>query len=290
MIAKIIVHGTDRATALARLRATLSGVRVAGLETNAQFLNALCENKTFSDGQVSTRFIDDHESDLFRNLELPMHGVGAAVYAKEIDTRETPTQNPWRSIQGFRLNKPSKSIHWIELDGKPTIARLTWNDINDDFFLELQPNASADARRAGESSDTPKKYQFSARKSGSDFVVTIDSVKRKVTVAPQGPNSDILRIWIGADHWDVHFPQPLSGAAGAQSAEGSLKAPMPGVVTILKAEPGQNVSAGETLMVMEAMKMEHAIKAPHDGVLKAFRFAPGDQVTDGALLVEFEEV
>ena len=64
---------------------------------------------------------------------------------------------------------------------------------------------------------------------------------------------------------------------------------MPGVVTLLKAKPGDRVSAGDVLMIMEAMKMEHAIKAPHDGVVKSFRAKPGDQVKDGALLVEFEE-
>ena len=52
----------------------------------------------------------------------------------------------------------------------------------------------------------------------------------------------------------------------------------------------EQVEAGATLLVMEAMKMEHAIKAPHDGRIKAYRFNPGDQVKDGDLLVEFEEV
>jgi 3-methylcrotonyl-CoA carboxylase alpha subunit len=97
------------------------------------------------------------------------------------------------------------------------------------------------------------------------------------------------RVFIGADHVDLQHPDVLSGALGGHSAEGSLNAPMPGVVTLLKAKPGERVAAGAVLLVMEAMKMEHAIKAPHDGVVKAFRFKPGDQVKDGDLLAEFEE-
>jgi len=85
------------------------------------------------------------------------------------------------------------------------------------------------------------------------------------------------------------FPDPLAGIAAHHSSEGSLTAPMPGVVTLLSAKPGETIAAGEALLVMEAMKMEHAIKAPYDGVIKAYRFAPGDQVKDGDLLVEFEE-
>ena len=99
----------------------------------------------------------------------------------------------------------------------------------------------------------------------------------------------VKRVFIGAEYFDIEHPDILSGALGAHSAEGSLNAPMPGVVTLIKAAAGDRVEAGAVLLVMEAMKMEHAIKAPHDGVVKSFRFKPGDQVKDGDLLVEFEE-
>ena len=103
------------------------------------------------------------------------------------------------------------------------------------------------------------------------------------------PHSDKLRVWIGADHWELAFPDPLAGISAHHSSEGSLTAPMPGVITVLSAKAGDTVEAGKPLLVMEAMKMEHAIKAPFDGVIKAYKFNPGDQVKDGDLLVEFEE-
>ena len=104
------------------------------------------------------------------------------------------------------------------------------------------------------------------------------------------PHLNGLRIWINARHYDVMFPDPLAGISAHHSSEGSLTAPMPGVITILSAKPGDTVTAGQPLLVMEAMKMEHAIKAPFDGVVKAYKFSAGDQVKDGDLLVEFEEL
>ena len=80
----------------------------------------------------------------------------------------------------------------------------------------------------------------------------------------------------------------VSGARGHHSAEGTLAAPMPGLITMVTAKPGDAVEAGATLMVMEAMKMEHAIKAPADGVVTEIFFAEGDQVSEGAELIAIE--
>ena len=73
-----------------------------------------------------------------------------------------------------------------------------------------------------------------------------------------------------------------------EEVEGGLRAPMPGKVIALSAQPGKLVEKGAPLLVLEAMKMEHTISAPRKGSVKAFHFAPGDQVTDGAELLDFE--
>ena len=135
-------------------------------------------------------------------------------------------------------------------------------------------------------SGEPFTFSFSAEKIGDDLRITQGGAQLTAAAVRHGEG---LRVFIGANAVDIAFPDPLSGALGHHSAEGSLTAPMPGVITLLKAAPGDSVEAGATLLVMEAMKMEHAIKAPHDGVIKSFRFKAGDQVKDGDLLVEFEE-
>jgi 3-methylcrotonyl-CoA carboxylase alpha subunit len=131
-----------------------------------------------------------------------------------------------------------------------------------------------------------RRFSFTGARSANGLRLTLDGETFEASVVDHGAGK---RVFIGADFWDIQHPDVLSGALAGHSAEGSLNAPMPGVVTLIKAKRGERVAAGAVLLVMEAMKMEHVIKAPHDGVVKSFRFKAGDQVKDGDLLVEFEE-
>jgi 3-methylcrotonyl-CoA carboxylase alpha subunit len=298
MIAKIIRRGATREEALARLRSALAGVRVAGLETNARFLHRLASDADFVKGDVSTRYITEHEGTLLAKRAMDERAVAAALadlalLHPEDGARAPVTKDPFHALRGYRLNKPAKSVFWITVDGEPSIARV-FRD-GGGFEAEIDPDAAAAGRRkraemapplppAGEGRN--RRIRFAAERIGPDIRLTMDGETFVATVTPHGVHK---RVFIGAEHWDIDHPDGLSGLAGGHSAEGSLNAPMPGVVTLLKARPGERVSAGDVLMIMEAMKMEHAIKAPHDGVVKAFRAKPGEQVKDGALLVEFEE-
>ncbi|MDZ7629205.1 MAG: biotin carboxylase N-terminal domain-containing protein [Parvularculaceae bacterium] len=325
MIAKIIRHGKTREEALARLRGALAEVRVAGLETNARFLHRLASDADFIAGDVSTRYIADHEATLFAKSLDDTPALAAAladlVLLHPEEARSAVTKDPWNALKGFRLNKPAKWVHWVTVHGEAALARLLVRDGG--YDVEIDTNASAagrrkradapppsplgrgaggegpaadDARNPAAGSLTPNpsptgrgglhRFAYSAAREGADIRVTLDDQSFLATVAPHGT---ARRVFIGAEHADIQHPDVLAGIMGGHSAEGSLNAPMPGVVTLLKAKPGERVAAGAVLLVMEAMKMEHAIKAPHDGVVKAFRAKPGDQVKDGALLVEFEE-
>ncbi|HEV2084196.1 MAG TPA: biotin/lipoyl-containing protein [Gemmatimonadales bacterium] len=80
----------------------------------------------------------------------------------------------------------------------------------------------------------------------------------------------------------------LAGAGDQRRAPGVLKAPMPGLVVRVQVQPGEQVAAGDPLVVLEAMKMENELKAGAPGVVKAVRVAPGEAVEKGQVLVEFE--
>jgi len=105
-----------------------------------------------------------------------------------------------------------------------------------------------------------------------------------------------LFISIGGRRYYLQLPaQDSAGrgdAAGATTATagGSITTPMPGLIVKVLVEPGETVTAGSTLVILEAMKMENAVKAPRDGVVKAVNVAQGDQTNLGDVLVELEEV
>ncbi|MFN0024467.1 MAG: acetyl/propionyl/methylcrotonyl-CoA carboxylase subunit alpha [Parvularculaceae bacterium] len=320
MIAKIIRHGNSREEALARLRGAIAEIRVAGLETNAQFLHRLASDADFIAGDVSTRYIAEHEDALFAKRPADDRIIAAAL--ADLLLQAPASTDPWATLAGFRLNKPAKFVFWIAVDGERSIARV-FRD-GDSFEVEIDPNASAAGRRKkanaspspasgrgirGEGASTreggslvhapsppaplppsagegSRRFTIKAKRGGADIRLTIDTETILATVVPHGAHK---RVFIGAEHWDIQHPDVLSGSLASHASEGSLNAPMPGVVTLLVAKPGERVAAGAVLMVMEAMKMEHAIKAPRDGVIKSFRYKAGDQVKDGAVLVEFEE-
>ncbi len=289
MIAKIITHGRSRAEALGAMRAALRGTRVAGLETNAQFLHALSAHDDFIKGDVSTRFIEDHEAALFPDAKPDNRVFAAALLARHTQARKGGGADPWDALTGFRLNRPQKAVYWLTINGDAALATL--NKTRDGVDVMIEPDAAAAARREGRELQEPICFSFTPPASmGASMDEGLRlSVDGEDFTADTAPHNDVLRVWIGADHWDIALPDPLAGLSTHHSSEGSLTAPMPGVITMLSAQPGDAVEAGKPLLVMEAMKMEHAIKAPFDGVVKAYKFNPGDQVKDGDLLVEFEE-
>ncbi len=296
MIAKIIRHGNTREEALARLRAALTEVRVAGLETNARFLHRLAGDRDFIAGDVSTRYIAEHEETLFAKRADETRVIAAAL--ADFVLAAPASADPWAALQGFRLNKPAKWVFWVTVAGEAAIARVFATNAGYEVEIDAQATAAGRRKRADGPAPPPagelspkategaRRFRFAAARVGADIRLTMNDETFLAAVVPHGSGK---RVFIGAEHADIQHPDVLSGAMGGHSAEGSLNAPMPGVVTLIKAKPGERVAAGDVLMIMEAMKMEHAIRAPHDGVVKAFRAKAGDQVKDGALLVEFEE-
>ncbi|TIX21253.1 MAG: 3-methylcrotonyl-CoA carboxylase, partial [Mesorhizobium sp.] len=97
-----------------------------------------------------------------------------------------------------------------------------------------------------------------------------------------------VTVFEGAVGYAFTVPDPLAKADEAGSASGSLRAPMPGLVKLVRAAVGDAVIKGQPLLILEAMKMEHMIAAPHDGVIAEIA-AEGAQVSDGTVLVRFAE-
>jgi 3-methylcrotonyl-CoA carboxylase alpha subunit len=95
-----------------------------------------------------------------------------------------------------------------------------------------------------------------------------------------------LHLWSAGQHIELLMDDPRLKEFSTTAAEGGLTTPLPGVVAAVPAKVGDSVKAGDVLMVIEAMKMEHSIRAPHDGVVKVIHFCSGDRVPEGSQLLE----
>jgi biotin carboxyl carrier protein len=95
-------------------------------------------------------------------------------------------------------------------------------------------------------------------------------------------------MWIDGEHYDCLHEDPRSKLFSASASSGDLTTPLPGVVAAVAVAAGQAVAAGDVLMVIEAMKMEHTITAPYAGTVHTVHFARGDRVPEGSTLLELE--
>ncbi|WP_395074351.1 acetyl-CoA carboxylase biotin carboxylase subunit, partial [Hyphococcus sp.] len=146
MIAKIITHGASRDEALGSMRAALAATRVAGLETNARFLHSLSAQDDFINGDVSTKFIEEHESELFDVSQAgPKQWAASALWRR--GQTASQSNDPWNVLSGFRLNRPRHEVTWVEHDGQAALLRLSKSA--DGYNATLEPDASAAARREG---------------------------------------------------------------------------------------------------------------------------------------------
>ncbi|BCG95977.1 acetyl/propionyl/methylcrotonyl-CoA carboxylase subunit alpha [Mesorhizobium sp. 131-2-1] len=257
MIAKLVAHGKDRPSALEALRKALARTEVAGSTVNTAFLAALAADADFVAGDVDTGLIGRHQDELV--AVAPPNGeiIAAAALAASGASAQAPSSDPWSSLAGYA------HFHTVE---RRTRLRLGEEDIL---------------------------ARVSVRPDGR-FQVALEAPYEEV-------NSHDLRTAPRLARWPGHVtvfddavgysfvvPDPLAKADEAAAASGSLRAPMPGLVKLVRAAKGDAVIKGQPLLILEAMKMEHTIAAPHDGVIAEIA-AEGAQVSDGTVLVRFAE-
>ena len=281
LIAKLVVWDEDRGAALRRLRRALASVQIAGPANNVAFLATISGHPAFAAGEVDTGFIPRHRHDLIaRPGPVPPRLLAFACLdvllrredeARSAANRSDDPYSPWHRTDGWRLNEDNHHVLAFR-DGEAAIEAIV-HYRRDGLLLEL-PGAAGPVRARGE------------RDACGDLVADIDGVHCKATVVRTG--DAITVISAGASH-ELAIDDPIAQAELREPHASALRAPMPGRLVAAHVAPGDRVSRGTTLVVLEAMKMEHAITAPADGVIAAVPFAVGDQVEDGADLVVFAD-
>ena len=250
MIAKVIVHGPTREVALAQLTQALAGTQVSGLVTNLGFLHRLSSHADFASGDVETGLIGRDLEALISTPEMTAEARAlAAVVALGLGSAP---------MQGWR--------HWghatYHLDLAEETVAVT--DLGDHRY------------QIGDFKGPILPLEGSAWRVGGRVLHAVRAGSR-VSVFDAGQTYT----------WDL--PDPLVAAQDDATGGDVVRAPMPGLVKRITVQPGANVSEGEALLVLEAMKMEHTLRAPRDGTLAEVLVAEGAQVTDGTLLITLEE-
>ncbi|ADZ69498.1 acetyl/propionyl/methylcrotonyl-CoA carboxylase subunit alpha [Polymorphum gilvum] len=265
MLAKLIAHGPDRSAARDRLEQGLSELSVLGLATNQAFLRDCVARPAFAEGRATTRFLVENFPDGWKPQGVDrLRALAAAIWA----TRLPAAQSPWQERGGFRVTgarRPASVELELSDDHGTASARLTLGP--DGFALRIDDRdivlgpldlGSGPVEVGG----APVAFRC------ADDVVHLSHRGLAASVR--------LRPAI-----DVDRSATLSAAS-----DGTVVAPLHGLVTDISVSAGERVEKGRPLMKMEAMKLVHTLVAPIDGTVAALRCAVGDTVPADHHLIE----
>jgi len=269
MIAKVVVHGRDRAAALNLLSTTLEHCRIAGSTTNLEFLAALSRHDGFRAGHVDTGLIARDLDRLIAAAPLPAEAPALAALAA-LNLLDPPkAADPWDRLTGWRGWSGAESFAALDHKDGPLALRV----------IHL---GTRHFRVTGAGYDTT--------------LALLDHRDGTVRFARDGLQStahvvatpDRIGVFLSGRKHDFTSVDPLVAGEHDPAGGDAILAPMPGLVASLRTSIGARVTKGDALIFLEAMKMEHILTAPRDGVVAEVLVAEGDQVSDGTMLVRME--
>ncbi|MFN8373283.1 MAG: biotin carboxylase N-terminal domain-containing protein [Anaerolineae bacterium] len=263
MVAKVIAWGESRSDAIRRLDLALSQLQFLGLKNNIAYLRRVLLHPDHLAGNISTAFIDQHPELLGEQNELPPMAVIAAGIAQ----LSSEPHNAQRTT--FWRNNPNRPLKQQFKYGDQSITLL------------LTPQSGS--KYVAQIGDTVHQVQV-FEMSDVEISLSVDGYRQRIAYA-QGTD-DTWWLHLGGVSVALKWQTPLPLPGSRADAEGALHAPMPGKVTAVLVEIGQQVRKGQTLLTLEAMKMEHRIQAPYDGKVETIRFSVGQSVPLDAVLLE----
>jgi 3-methylcrotonyl-CoA carboxylase alpha subunit len=283
MIAKLIAWDVDRAAALRRLRAALSGYELAGLKTNVAFLLGVASHPAFAGAgddasTLDTGLIERHRQELFAEPQPASDTVLALAALSELlqiaakagraAVNGDDRHSPWRRTDGWRLNEDNH--HQFVFTDNDRRVCVTAHYRDGGFLLEL-PDSEVFARAALDGDDR--------------VVADLDGARINATVVYEADGA--LTVFApGACH---RLEPERATTVEDEQPGGLLVSPLPGNVAQVLVEEGQQVRKGQALMIVEAMKMEHTISAPRAGLVARIYFSAGEQVAEGTQLLAIED-
>ncbi|KXP04200.1 acetyl/propionyl-CoA carboxylase subuit alpha [Tsukamurella pseudospumae] len=259
MLAKVIVHADDREQALRRLDEALAGTQLTGLRTNVDFCRFVLADADVISGELDTELLDRLAPTYTRPAPTVRAYAAAAITAVAAATGD----GAWGTETGWRIG-----------GAQPTVVRFAGTEGTGEVHVSLLGDAVT-VRGTAEGSTLDG--AGTARIAGERLVV--DGYSTPVTVDLLGGT-----YWVSGEDGTHELPLARSTSKDRDGAHGGdVVSPMPGAVVAVPVEDGQAVSKGETLVIIEAMKMEQPLAAPHDGVV-SIAVRTGDKVTAAQVL------
>ena len=266
MLAKIIVHGDDRASALQKLRTVLSASRCFGLTTNLTFLRQLLMQPEVASGTAHTRWLDEQAQ--FNQVEPLQSAPAWAALAAVLQRASEPA--PWQRHAGWRISgqqqwlfalTEQEQVGVIKLGGQYRVV-MTGHEL----FVEQLSYRRIDA------------HSGRLQAQVDQVLIAWDTYVTEQRVELDNGDRQVVVDWY----------RPALQSTQAATASGQCLAELPGTVTAVYKQPGDRVCVGDKVLALEAMKMEMTHTARVAGTLTAIAGVPGDQVAEGDLLFEVQ--
>ncbi|WP_435205439.1 biotin carboxylase N-terminal domain-containing protein [Micromonospora sp. bgisy143] len=294
LLAKVIAVAPTRAEAIRALAGALARAEIHGVATNRDLLVRVLRSREFGAGEIDTGFLDRHP-EVFAPLlpadQLPVTALAAALAAAAHRRASAPVlaglPSGWRNVpavpQVTRFAGPEGELEVrYRLDRTGGLAE--WSVAHHTVADHGGPGDTDERRAAGRpgaADDSAERQVVELVEATPDRVVLdVDGVRRSYRVHRVGSEFFVD----GPDGAASLAELPRLPLPTAELAAGSLLAPLPGAVTRVHVEVGQRVSAGDPLLTLEAMKLEHPVLAPTDGVVTELPVPAGGQVRTGAVL------
>jgi len=288
MIAKLIVHGTDRNDAIEKMRSALNAFVIRGVSSNIPFQSALLAHEKFVTGDFNTGFIAEHYGRGFVAEDVPHDDpnflVAVAAFVRRKSRERTAQLTGQLPGYGVKLGQDYAAIvmdskgahqriavHVDEVGGEVGIARVTI------------AGKTYDIRSASRISDGT----ISGQCNGKPFTAQVDrgSLRNPLALVVQHNGTKIEVMVVSPRMADLHALMPFKAPPDMSKY---VLSPMPGLLVEVAVQPGQKVQAGERVAVIEAMKMENVLFAAADGVVSKVVAAKGESLVVDQPIVEFE--
>jgi len=288
MIAKLIVHGTDRNDAIAKMREALNGFVIRGISSNIPFQAALLAHPKFVSGDFNTGFIAENYAHGFRAEDVPHNDpdflVALAAFVRRKSRERAANlsgQLPGYDVQighdysvvvlGAKGDNRYIPVHVDEFRGQSGKAIIK---VAENHYIIESHSRLNDVRISGTVNGKP----FTAQ-------VERGTPKNPLALQVQHNGTRIEALVVSPRMAELHQMMPFKTPPDMSRF---VLSPMPGLLVNVAVTAGQKVQAGERVAVIEAMKMENILFAAHDGVVKKIMASQGESLTVDQVIVEFE--